>query len=58
MIEKKIDDVCEVGHSKSLIYKPRPGGGMNSQMHNYTDDMKDYLKDQLSEIVHFFGYAK
>ena len=26
-------------------------------MHNYTPEMVEYLKDSLSEIVHFFGYS-
>ena len=32
IVEKRIEEICNVGHSNSLVYKPRPGGGMNAQM--------------------------
>lgn len=59
IIEKRIEEIISPGQTNSLIYKPRiGGGGTNSQMNNYTPEMVEYLKDSLSEMVHFFGYAK
>ena len=30
VIEQQIEEICSDGHTNSLIYKPRPGGGMNT----------------------------
>lgn len=58
VIEQRIKEVLDTGSKGSLLYKPRVGGGVNKNIHNYTPDQLQYIKDQLEESIHFFGYAK
>jgi hypothetical protein len=57
VIEKRIHEVCSEGKQGSIIYKPRTGGGINKQLHLFSQTQVQFLKDSLEKEVHFFGYA-
>ena len=56
--EKRIQDVLEKqGHNASVIYKPRSGGTVNRNLHRYTPELMDYIKQVAGDLIVYFGYA-
>ena len=56
VIERRIDDVLDMGKTASQAYKPRLAGA-NKNVKNYTNEMYQKVKKTNSDIHHIFGYV-
>ena len=55
-LDERIKKVVGLGDSPTL-YKPR-SGGVNGNVHMYSREQMEYIKETCREQLHFFGYSK
>jgi hypothetical protein len=55
-IEQRIDKLLKSG-ACSVLYKPR-SGQVNSNLKYFSEEQFNYVKEELRELLHIFGYAK
>ena len=57
--ERRIDSVVNEGERTGITYKLKSTTGkFDAHRYRYTEAQIDYVKENLKEILHFFGYTK
>lgn len=57
VIERRIQDVMNMGSKKNQVYKPRQGG-TNRNLANYSPQQIEFTKNYNEDLFHIFGYIK
>ena len=56
--ERRIDSVVNEGERTGITYKLKSTTGkFDAHRYRYTEAQIDYVKENLKEILHFFGYT-
>jgi len=56
--DELVKKACEGDASKKAVYKMKyTGTNLSRNAHLYTPEQMKYMQDELSEMIHFFGYS-
>jgi predicted deacetylase len=57
VIQERIIETIGKGKEANQLYKPR-SGAMNKNMHRYSKELIEYIKEKAGYLLYFFGYVK
>ena len=57
--ERRIDQVVAMGKKATISYNLKPTTGqLNIHEDKYSPELRKYVQEELTEMLHYFGYAK
>lgn len=56
MLQHRIDTVTSEAHSAKQVYKLKSTQTVNRNLHLYTEEQLNYIKEELKDFSAFFGY--
>jgi hypothetical protein len=57
VLEKRINETTGESSDKRAIYGLKSNVTLNRNIHLYNDEQKEYIKNELKDFLHFFGYV-